>query len=484
MDSTQTAKRQKKDQINEAVPAGWFAPPCNIEAEQSVLGAMLIEREAIDKAVEILHADDFYRLAHQQLFEMIVYLASWGGAVDIITLQDELKNRDLLGSIGGMPYIAALFDTVPTAANVEYYARIVEDKALLRKLMHASVAIRGIAIGEVDNVDDSLNEAQKIVLGIERNRVDDDLNGMGALCHVEINELEHRAVSGNEITGLSTGLSALDIISCGMQREDLIIIAARPSMGKTSIVRKMMDHWCSVLDVPVSMFSLDMTKSKVAAQMICTRAAVDTTAWRKGVLTYDEMERVMRATSEISRYKLEPFGREYNTPSDVLMKARQVKRKYGESGPIVIDYLSRMRKNKRGSQSKNRNEELGSIVIDLKDIGCEMGVPVIVLSQLNRGVEIRENKRPTLGDLRDSGEIEQEADFVAFLYRESYYKRKDEIVLPGVFQVVKDPIEEQVEIIIAKQRMGPTGMVKVGFVAEWARFQDLDFYDDSLPTGF
>ena len=458
---------------------GAYVPPQNIDAEQSTLGAMLIERAAIEKAAEILDKDDFYRDAHQVLFEIISSLADRDQPVDLITVQEELKNRDKLDQIGGMPYLTALFDSVPTAANVEYYAKIVEEKAILRRLIGSALEIIGMARGEIEDINETIDQAERAIFSVSQQRTAAYFAQLRTLLISVYDKAEELGDLKARISGLSTGIHHFDMITSGLQNTDLIIIAARPSMGKTSLCLSIAEHVALKEKKPVAIFSLEMSKEQLALRMLCSQAKVNSHKLRTGQLAEDEWTQLAHVVQDM--YEAPIFIDDTTDTTALTMRAK-CRRLMAEQGLglIVVDYLQLMRSHRK---TDNRVQEIGEIARGLKSLARELKVPVIALSQLSRAVESRENKWPMLSDLRESGSIEAEADMVCFLYREAYYKMKEAFSLDSNERSDPSQIEET-EIIVGKHRNGPTGMVKVGFIPQYAKFVDLELSRDDEPTGF
>ena len=461
-------------------PLGAYVPPHSIEAEQSTLGAMLIERSAVEKVFEILDKEDFYRDAHQTLYDVITTLAERDQPVDLITVQEELKNRDKLDTIGGIAYLTALFDTVPTAANVEYYAKIVEEKATLRRLVEASLEIIGNARGEVEDVGEVLDEAERAIFSVSQQRTQAYFSQLSTLLYDVYGRAEELMDTKARISGLSTGIHDFDMITSGLQSTDLIIVAARPSMGKTSLCLSIAEHVALKEKKPVAIFSLEMSKEQLALRMLCSQARINSHKLRTGHLNEDEWGEL--ATVVQNMYEAPIFIDDATDTSALTMRAkcRRLMAEHHGLGLIIVDYLQLMRSHRR---TENRVQEIGEIARGLKSLGRELKVPVVALSQLSRAVESRENKRPMLSDLRESGSIEAEADMVCFLYREAYYKMKEAYTVEGADRPERQEMEET-ELIVGKHRNGPTGMVKVGFMPEFAKFVDLDLSRTDEPTGF
>jgi replicative DNA helicase len=378
-------------------PLGAYVPPHSIEAEQSTLGAMLIERSAVEKVFEILDKEDFYRENHQILFDVITFLTERDEPIDLVTVPNELKNRDQLEAIGGMAYLASLFDTVPTAANVEYYAKIVEEKATLRRLISASLEIIGSARGEVEDVGEVLDEAERSIFSVSQQRATAYFSPLRTLLLSVYDKAEELSEMKSTISGLSTGIHDFDMITSGLQNTDLIIVAARPSMGKTSLCLSIAEHVALKEKKPVAIFSLEMSKEQLALRMLCSQAQVNSHKLRTGHMNEDEWGKLAGVVQNM--YESPIFIDDATETSALTMrsKCRRLMAEHG-LGLIIVDYLQLMRSHRR---TENRVQEIGEIARGLKSLGRELKVPVIALSQLSRAVESRENKRPMLSDLRE-----------------------------------------------------------------------------------
>jgi len=459
---------------------GAYVPPNSIEAEQSTLGAMLIERTAIEKACEIIDKDDFYRETHQTLFDVIRTLSERDQPVDLITVQEELKNRDKLESIGGISYLTSLFETVPTAANVEYYAKIVQEKSILRRLITAALEIIGMARGEIDDINEVIDQAERAVFGVAQQRTSQYFTHIRPLLTQVWDKAEELGELKKQIYGLPTGLTEFDLRTSGLQNTDLIIVAARPAMGKTSLCLSIAEHVAIKEHKAVAIFSLEMSAIQLALRMLCSQAMINAHKVRIGHLQEDEWTRL--AESVALMYDAPIFIDDQTDANAITMRAkcRRLAAEY-DLGLVIVDYLQLMRSHRK---TDNRTQEIGEIARGLKSLARELNVPVIALSQLSRAVEQRENKRPMLSDLRESGSIEAEADMVCFLYRDSYYKMKEAYNEGGgELDVDKDTVEDT-ELIIGKFRNGPTGIFPVGFIPEFAKFVNKEMMRDDEPTGF
>jgi replicative DNA helicase len=448
-----------------------YVPPHNIEAEQSVLGALLIQPIAIERVAEMLAGEDFYRDNHKILFEAILAISTRNEPVDLITVQDELRKRDKLEQIGGMPYVTALFESVPSAGNVEYYAKIVEEKAILRRLIDAALTVVGMArSADIQSVDDLIDQAERLVFGVSKRRMSQFFSPLSPLLvevydrAEELNELKTR------VSGLSTGFERFDLLSSGLQKSDLIIIAARPSMGKTSLCLSIAQHAALREKSTVAIFSLEMSKEQLALRMLCSEAQVNAHRVRTGFLNDGEWSDLARVVQEMYDAPIYIDDASGTTPLTMRAKCRRLQAESG-LGLIIVDYLQLM----QGTRpTDNRVQEIGDIARGLKSLARELNVPVIALSQLSRAVERREDKRPQLSDLRDSGSIEAEADMVCFLYRKAYYDMKEAVSAGETFERGGAEVVEETELIVGKHRNGPTGVIKIGFMPDYAKFSNLD----------
>jgi len=467
--------RRRQTDADGAGLLGSYIPPQDIEAEQSTLGAMLIERTAIERAMEVLHKEDFYRIAHQVLFEVIEAITARDEPVDLITVQAELKNRDKLEAVGGISYLAVLYDRVPTAVNVEYYAKIVEEKAILRRLISAAFEIIGTARGEIGNIREVIDQAEKAIFSIAEQRSNAAFTHLKDLLLAVYDKAEELGELKQRISGLPTGLPDFDSITSGLQNSDLIIVAARPSMGKTSLCLSIAEHVALVEKKTVAIFSLEMASEQLALRMLCSQALVNAHKLRTGNLTETEWTSLASVVQDM--YDAPIYIDDASETSALTMRAkcRRLMHEHG-LGLIIVDYLQLMSSHRK---SENRTQEIGEIARGLKSLARELKVPVIALSQLSRAVEQRENKRPMLSDLRESGSIEAEADLVCFLYREEYYKMKE--AYAGGSDGGGQHDQEETEIILGKHRNGPTGVVRVGFQPEFAKFVPLANRDDAPP---
>lgn len=459
-----------------------YLPPHSVEAEQGVLGAMLIETAAVEKAAELLTAEDFYRESHQLLFEAILAINARNQPVDLITVQNELRNRDVLSAIGGIGYLTALFGAVPAPAAVEHYARIVQEKSMQRRLIEAAMQVIGMARSpeQDQDINDLLDQSERLIFNVAQRRTNQFFSPLSPLLVTVYDRAEELNQLKERLSGLPTGFSQLDMMTAGLQKSDLIIVAARPSMGKTSLCLSIAQHVAIREKQTVAVFSLEMSKEQLALRMLCSEARVSSHRVRTGYLNDDEWGSLAEAVEKM--YDAPIFIDDATETSALTMRAK-CRRLMAERGLglIIVDYLQLMRSHRK---TDNRVQEIGEIARGLKSLARELQVPVIALSQLSRAVEQRENKRPMLSDLRESGSIEAEADLVCFLYREAYYKSKEAKDAGEIFEKPETEQVEETEFILGKHRNGPTGMVKIGFMPDYAKFVDLDTQMDDGSTGF
>ncbi|KKK36851.1 DNA helicase [Mesobacillus campisalis] len=444
-------------------------PPQNQEAEQAVLGAIFLEPSSLTVASEVLIPEDFYRAAHQKIFDVMLNLNDKGKAVDLITVTEELAAAKLLEDTGGVSYLSELAASVPTAANIEYYARIVEEKSLLRRLIRTATGIAQDGYSREDEVEALLSEAEKSILEVaQRKNAGAFHNIKDVLVRTYDNiELLHNRVG--DITGIATGFAELDRMTAGFQRNDLIIVAARPSVGKTAFALNIAQNVATKTAENVAIFSLEMGAEQLVMRMLCAEGNINAQNLRTGSLTDEDWGKLTMAMGSLSNSGIFIDDTPGVRISEIRSKCRRLKQEQG-LGMILIDYLQLIQGN--GRSGENRQQEVSEISRSLKALARELEVPVIALSQLSRGVEQRQDKRPMMSDIRESGSIEQDADIVAFLYRDDYYDKESEN-------------KDIIEIIIAKQRNGPVGTVQLAFVKEYNKFVNLEtrYGESSIPPG-
>ncbi len=443
-------------------------PPQSLEAEKAVLGGILLEPEAATKAIEIILPEAFYRPAHERIFRAMVSLFTRHEPIDLMTLSDELGRAGDLDAVGGIPAVTELADSVPTAANIEYYAKIVLEKYLLRQLIHASSAIARECYRAETSAGDILDEAEQKIFRVSELRVSHGFLHIKDVLKERFEEIQRIHESRESVTGLSTGFIDLDKYTAGMHPSDLVIVAGRPSMGKTSFALNIAQHVGLEEKKPVAIFSLEMSKELLVQRLLCAEAQVDAQKVRRGFTSAKDIERLTNAAGLLSESLIFIDDTPAITTLDMRARARRLKAEYDLS-LIVVDYLQLARASEK---SDNRQQEISSISRSMKALAKELNVPVIALSQLSRAVEARGgDKRPMLSDLRESGAIEQDADLVLFLYRPEFYD-------PG------DPEKEgKAELIIGKQRNGPTGTVDLIFEKQFTRFRSMATMAVPDPSG-
>lgn len=433
-------------------------PPQNLEAEQAVLGAMLIEKEAIARVTELLKGGDFYREAHRLIFEAMLDLYNRNEAVDMITVIELLKREDNLEKVGGIAYVTSLANSVPTAANVHYHAKIVEEKALLRQLIQTSTQIAALGYEGSEEVSQIVDQAEKMILEVSNRRIGGDFTPIKSIVLDAFGKIEQLYESRGGITGLATGFKDLDRLTSGLQKSDLILVAARPSMGKTAFTLNIASNVAIREKKAVAFFSLEMSKEQLVQRMLCAEASIDSQKLRIGELEDDDWTKLINAADRLSGAPIFIDDTAGISVLEMRSKARRLKVEHDLS-LIIIDYLQLMQ-GSGGKGGENRQQEISEISRSLKGLARELGVPVVALSQLSRSVESRQVKKPMLSDLRESGSLEQDADIVAFLYREDYYNPDTEN-------------KNITEIIVAKHRNGPVDSVQLFFHKQFTRFADL-----------
>ncbi len=432
-------------------------PPQNIEAEQSVLGAMLIKKEAITQAQELLRPDDFYREAHRIVFETMLELAGDNEAVDLVTLTEALRKKEMLEKVGGISFITALANYVPTAANIVYHAQIVKEKSELRHLIDAATEIASAAYEATDDVKDIMDDAEKKILAVAANQTGGAFEPIKNIVIDTVGRVETLYENQGGLTGISTGFRDLDRDTSGLQKSDLILVAARPSMGKTAFTLNIATY-AAMHGHTVAFFSLEMSKEQLVQRMLCSEGGIDSQRLRTGQLEDADWDRLINTADRVSKASIYIDDTAGINVMDLRSKARRLKAEHGLD-LIVIDYLQLMQGRARSS-SDNRQQEISEISRSLKALARELDVPVVALSQLSRSVESRTVKKPMLSDLRESGSLEQDADIVMFLYREDYYDQETER-------------KNITEVIIAKHRNGPIGTIELFFQKEFTKFRDL-----------
>jgi replicative DNA helicase len=442
-------------------------PPYSLEAEISVLGGMLIDPEAIARVIEVVDHSMFYREANRRLFRAMVRLWERGEVVDVVLLSEELKNAGDYDAVGGTAYLAELNDAVPTAANIEYHARIVREKAVLRRLIEAATAIIQHTYESGGEIEEVLDQAEQRIFQIAQTHDRKGFVWIKEILWPTFEKIEQLQNNSSSVTGVSTGFGDLDEMTAGFQPSDLIIVAARPSMGKTAFVMNVAQHAAISGQKAVAVFSLEMSKESLVQRILCAEGRVDASRLRRGRLLDDEYARLATAAGYLNTAPIYIDDTPAMSVLEMRAKARRLKADRPDLSLIVVDYLQLMR---GGTNSENRQQEVSEISRGLKALAKELEVPVVALSQLSRAVESRPDKRPMMSDLRESGAIEQDADLIMFLYRPEYYY--------GPTDKDGNSLEGRAELIIGKQRNGATGMINLMFLKEYTRFESFSPRND------
>lgn len=432
-------------------------PPQNVEAEQAVLGAILLAPESLVTLAERLHPEDFYRGAHQLLYSAALEVAEAGDPVDMVTLTAKLQTQGKLAEAGGVEYIIALSRSVPTAANIDYHAQIVVDRAMLRRLIGVTTDIAATGYAGTEDVGELLDQAERRILALAQSRTERGFAAIKDILLQAYERIEFLYHHKGGLTGVSSGYIELDRMTSGFQKSDLVIIAARPSVGKTAFALNIAQNAAVRSQQTVAIFSLEMSKEQLVQRMICAEAHIDANVLRTGQLADDDWNKLAMGMASLSEAQLYIDDSPGVTVAEMRSRLRRLQIERG-LGMVVIDYLQLIHGRTR---TDNRQQEISEISRNLKALARELHVPIIALSQLSRSVEQRQDKRPMLSDIRESGSIEQDADVVAFLYRDDYY----------------DPESEKkniVEVIIGKQRNGPTGKVELAFLKNYNKFVSLE----------
>ena len=440
-------------------------PPQSVETEQSVLGAVLLDQESLVRVLDVINERDFYQDAHRWVFQSMLELFEENVPIDVITVAERLKKKERLETVGGAAYLAELSEMVPTSAHVWYHAQIVREKSILRTLIQSATGIVTDSYEGAEDVDLVLDRAEQAIFEISQRRTSTGFAGISTILKGSFKRIEQLYERKELVTGVSTGFTDFDRRTSGLQPSDLIIIAGRPAMGKTAFSLNIAQNVGARVGRPVAVFSLEMSKEQLVTRMLCAEARVDATKLRTGFLRRDDWPLLTKAASTLSEARIYIDDTPAQTSLDIRSKARRLRAELGDLGLIIIDYLQLMQ-GRRGSE--NRQQEVSEMTRALKGLAKELEVPVVALSQLSRAVESRKPPRPQLSDLRESGAIEQDADVVCMIYRDEVYD--------------EDTMDKGIaEIIITKQRNGPTGVVKLAFQGEFTRFSNLaddDFYKD------
>ena len=443
-------------------------PPQDIEAEQAVLGAIFLDSDTLIDAMEIVTPRSFYRRSHQIIFQSMIQLSNRGEAIDLVTLKAEIEKSNALEDIGGISYLSELSQSTPSSASVSYYAKIVDDKSLLRQLIQTANQIVVKSFEQGEEVQAIVDEAERSILEVSEKRNSTGFQSIADVLNQSIETIDRLAQNNEEITGLPTGYQALDKMTAGLQKEELIILAARPAVGKTAFALNIAQNVGTKTDKTVAIFSLEMGAESLVNRMLCAEGSIEASHLRTGQLNEEEWRNLIVAMGSLSRASIYIDDTPGIKISEIHARCRKLAQETGNLGLILIDYLQLI----EGTGRENRQQEVSEISRQLKTLAKELKVPVIALSQLSRGVEQRQDKRPVLSDIRESGSIEQDADIVAFLYRDDYYQRE------GDEEEEEQSNNNVIEVIIEKNRSGARGTVELLFIKEYNKFSSLSPRDD------
>lgn len=458
-------------------------PPQDNDAEQSVLGAVFLSRDALVEAMAYVTADDFYKKAHQYIFAAMVALSDRDVSIDAVTLSNELTARQQLADAGGVSYLVELAEKVPTAANVVYYAQIVKEKATLRRLIDTATHIVQTGYNPEGDVSDVLDNAEKEIMAVSDTTQQNGFRRIDDVLQEAFSKVTELSKNNDDITGLSTGYRDLDLITAGLHEDELIIVAARPGVGKTAFALNVAQNVATKSDTAVAIFSLEMGAEQLVNRMLCAEGSIEANHLRTGQLTDNEWESLVVAMGSLAKAKIFIDDTPGIKMANIRAKARRLAKEQGNLGLIVVDYLQLI----EGTGQENRQQEVSAISRQMKMLAKELHVPVIALSQLSRSVEQRQDKRPVLSDIRESGSIEQDADIVAFLYRDDYYRDEDgddDDSYGGdsggggnapTSSEDEDSDAGVVEVIIEKNRSGARGTVKLLFIKSYNKFSSISY---------
>jgi len=443
-------------------------PPNDKDAEQAVLGAVFLSQYALVEAMEYVEAEDFYQHANQLVFQAMVNLNDQESPVDVVTVQNELDRLNQVEDIGGVSYLADLANAVPTAANTSYYARIVKNKAVLRRLINAGTTIVSRSFEESDDLDTIIDQSEKDIMEVSENRNHQGFRRISDVVKSSFNEIDKLYGEDTDVTGLSTGYKDLDNLTTGLHKDELIILAARPGVGKTAFALNLAQNAATKDQATVAIFSLEMGAEQLVNRMICSEGSIDANSLRTGQLDENQWNSLVVAMGSLSRTNVYIDDTPGVKMAEIRSKCRRLLKESGKLDLVIIDYLQLI----EGTGQENRQQEVSVISRNLKKLAKELLVPIIALSQLSRGVEQRQDKRPMLSDIRESGSIEQDADIVAFLYRDDYYRDEDgdDNSEP---QDQEDQDVGEVEVIVSKNRSGPRGTAKLLFVKSYNKFSSI-----------
>ena len=452
-----------RDPFTNPAPSGRMLPPQNIEAEQAVLGTVLIQDKALLKVIDLLQPGDFYRDAHKTIYAAMMALFDKHEPHDLITVTGLLSDQNKLEDVGGAAYLASLTDIIPFTGTLVHHARIIRKKSILRRLIQTSTEVAARCYDAQDDIDTLVDEAEKTIFEIAHSKKGEGFQPMSSVVPKAFDRINRLFDKQEHITGVATGYDELDRITAGLQPAEMIILAARPSMGKTALAMNIVQHAAMIDKVPVAVFSLEMSVESLALRMLCSLGPIDSQRIRTGRLIDSDWPKLTRATGMLSEAPIYIDDTPGLTVLEMRAKARRLKSEQ-DLGLIVVDYLQLMQGK---SSSENRAQEISDISRSLKAMAKELNVPVLALSQLNRSLENRTDKRPQLADLRESGAIEQDADVIMFIYRDEVYNRAE-----------GNPNRGLAEIIVGKQRNGPTGVIKLSFLGEYTKFEN---YSNRAP---
>ena len=446
-------------------------PPQDIEAEQAVLGAIFLDAEALVEAMAVIEPQDFYRRAHQIIFRSMIALNDRNENIDIITLKSQIESENTLEDVGGISYLTELSQVTPTASGVAHYAKIVKDKSTLRELIQAATKIVKEGYSQEGSVEEIVEAAEKGILNVSEKRNSTGFQAISDVLNSTMENIDRLSQQNEEITGLPTGYPELDKMTAGLQPEELIILAARPAVGKTAFALNIAQNIGTRTDRSVAIFSLEMGAESLVNRMLCAEGTIEAGHLRTGQLTEQEWHNLIMAMGSLSNTSIFIDDTPGIKVSEIRARCRRLAQEKGNLGLILIDYLQLI----EGSGRESRQQEVSEISRQLKKLAKELKVPVIALSQLSRSVEQRQDKRPVLSDIRESGSIEQDADIVAFLYREDYYQRQG---TEEDKNEEEQAVDDVIEVIIEKNRSGARGTVELLFKKEYNKFASISRRDD------
>ena len=444
-------------------------PPNDKDAEQAVLGAVFLSQDALIEAMEYVEADDFYQHANQLVFQAMMNLNDEEEPVDVVTVQNELDRANQIEDIGGVSYLAELANAVPTAANTTYYAKIVKNKSTLRRLINAATSIVTRSFEEDEDVDSIIDESEKDIMDVSENRNHKGFRRISDVVKSSFEEIDKLYDQDSDVTGLSTGYKDLDAMTTGLHKDELIILAARPGVGKTAFALNLAQNAATKSNATVAIFSLEMGAEQLVNRMLCSEGSIDANSLRTGKLDENQWNSLVVAMGSLSRTSVYIDDTPGIKMAEIRSKCRRLLKESGHLDLVIIDYLQLI----EGTGQENRQQEVSVISRNLKKLAKELHVPIIALSQLSRGVEARQDKRPMLSDIRESGSIEQDADIVAFLYRDDYYRDEDGDDDNKDQEEPEDQDVGEVEVIISKNRSGPRGTAKLLFVKSYNKFSSI-----------